>query len=280
MRLLRSRLAAPVSCAIVGASLFTLSPAANAEQWIGRSVTLGGHKLNCNNAQIMVDRTLPSEGGAGDDFVILNPDMLKNQPETVRIFVFKHECGHLTVGDSELKADCFAVQQGVREHWLDRKGLDQVCQSFDGAPETDTHPSAERRCRNLDQCYAAALATEAKTNPPGASPAPASVAAKPAPAKKTVAAAKPITAPAAAVPSVAPAPPVEAPPVIATGSTPNAAIPPGEAWGVPVNDETADAAQKAVSSWRCTEPLRVSDAGGDGIAHLIGEDAKTAAGCR
>jgi pyruvate/2-oxoglutarate dehydrogenase complex dihydrolipoamide acyltransferase (E2) component len=311
MRLLRSRLAAPVSCAIVGASIFTLAPAANAEEWIGRSVTLGGHKLNCNNAQIMVDRTLPSEGGAGDDFVILNPDMLKNQPETVRIFVFKHECGHLTVGDSELKADCFAVQQGVREHWLDRKGLDQVCQSFDGAPETDTHPSAERRCRNLDQCYAAALATEAKTNPPGASPAPASVAAKPAPAKKTVAAAKPpatkaaaaaasqlatkpafkttvakvpaakpITAPAAAVPSVAPTPPVEAPPVIATGSTPNAAIPPGEVWGVPVNDETADAAQKAVSSWRCTEPLRVSDAGGDGIAHLIGEDAKTAAGCR
>ena len=103
--------------------------------------------------------------------------MLKSQPETVRIFVFKHECGHLTVGDSELKADCFAVQQGVHEHWLDRKGLDQVCQSFDGAPETSTHPSAERRCRNLDQCYAAALAVEAKANPPTGTPAPAPVAA-------------------------------------------------------------------------------------------------------
>ena len=186
MRLLRS-LVAEAACAVLGAALFTLPAPANAEQWIGRSVTLGGHKLNCNNAQIMVDRTLPSEGGAGDDFVILNPDMLKNQPETVRIFVFKHECGHLTVGDSELKADCYAVQQGVREHWLDRKGLDQVCQSFDGAPETDTHPSAARRCRNLDQCFAAALATEAKANPaPNATPIPGSVAAKPAPKKAVV----------------------------------------------------------------------------------------------
>jgi hypothetical protein len=68
--------------------------------------------------------------------------------------------------------------------------------------------------------------------------------------------------------------------VVATGSTPNAAIPPAEAWGVPVNDDTADAARRAVSSWRCTEPLRVSDASGDAIGHLIGEDAKTAAGCR
>jgi hypothetical protein len=105
----------------------------------------------------MVDRTLPSEGAADDESLILNPDMLKDQPEIVRIFIFKHECGHLTVGDSELAADCFAVHQGVREQWLDRKGLNQVCESFGGDPETDTHPSGARRCRNLDKCYAEAL---------------------------------------------------------------------------------------------------------------------------
>ena len=310
MRLLRSLLGAPTACAILGAGLYTLPAPAKAEQWIGRSVTLGGHKLQCNIAQIMVDRSLPSEGGAGDDFVILNPDMLKNQPETVRIFVFKHECGHLTVGDSELKADCFAVQQGVREHWLDRKGLDQVCQSFDGAPETDTHPSAARRCRNLDQCYAAALAAQPASDPATATAVPAPSPAKPTTVKKSLAANKPPAAKAAAAkpvavhptpvkatvakapivkspvatpPVEAPAaePPVaEAPAVTATGGMPNAAIPPAEAWGVPVNDETTAAAHRAVSAWRCTEPLRVSDASGDAIAHLIGEDAKTAAGCR
>ncbi len=89
--------------------------------------------------KIMVDRTLPSEGAADDDNLILNPDMLKDQPATVRIFIFKHECGHLTVGDSELVADCFAVHQGVREQWLDRKGLGQVCESFGGDPR-NRHP--------------------------------------------------------------------------------------------------------------------------------------------
>lgn len=312
MRLLHSLMGAPLACAVLGAGLYASSIPADAEQWVGRSVTLGGRKVQCNNAEIMIDRSLPSEGGAGDDFVILNPDMLKSQPETVRIFVFKHECGHLTVGDSELKADCFAVQQGVREHWLDRKGLDQVCQSFDGAPETDSHPSAARRCRNLDQCYATALAAQAADPATAAAvPAPAQAPAKPTTPKKAVAANKPPAAKAAAPPpgpaktavfrttvakapaakppvaqlpvaepAAAEAPVSEAPAVTATGSTPNAAIPPSEAWGVPVNDETAEAAHKAVSAWRCTSPLRVSDAGGDGIAHLIGEDAKSAAGCR
>jgi len=132
--------------------------AAHAENWVGHSVTLAGRKMACGKADILLDRELPSEGGAGDTTLIFNPEMLKQQPPTVRLFVFSHECGHLTVGDSELDADCFAVGRGVREHWLDRHGLDQVCQSFDGAPETESHPSAKRRCTNLDRCYAKAIA--------------------------------------------------------------------------------------------------------------------------
>jgi len=160
MHLLRTFVAVPIACAVLGAGIYSFSAPAKTQELIGRSVSLGGRQLQCNNAPIMVDRTLPSEGAADDESLILNPDMLKDQPEIVRIFIFKHECGHLTVGDSELAADCFAVHQGVREQWLDRKGLNQVCQSFGGDPETDTHPSGARRCRNLDKCYAEALAEQ------------------------------------------------------------------------------------------------------------------------
>ena len=283
MRLPRSLLALPIACAVLGAGLYSLPASNKAQELIGRSVTLGGHELQCNNAQIMVDRTLPSEGAADDDNLILNPDMLKDQPETVRIFIFKHECGHLTVGDSELAADCFAVHQGVHEQWLDRKGLDQVCQSFGGDPETDTHPSGERRCRNLDKCYAEALAeqrgsapaTAAVVQTPGKSsllkktlankpPAAKALAANPAPAQSTPAKrpvierAQSIAKP--AVTSSTPnqktalaVPAVEAPVVASTGTTPNAALPTAEAQGGPVNEETtAAAAHTAVSSWRCT----------------------------
>ena len=130
-----SFLAAATTCALFGAGLYSLAAPAKAQELIGRSATLGGRKVQCNNAQIIVDYTLPSEGAADDESVILNPDMLNGRPETVRIFVFKHECGHLTVGGSELAADCFAVHQGVREQWLDRNGLDQVCASLDGEPQ-------------------------------------------------------------------------------------------------------------------------------------------------
>ena len=132
---------------------------ASAQRSAGDSIQLAGRTLTCKHVRIMTDRRLPSEGAAAPGVLILNPTMMNAQPAIVRLFVFNHECGHHNVGESELKADCWAVQQGVREGWLDTKGLGAVCRSFDDAPETPTHPSGRRRCRNLDQCFTAALAS-------------------------------------------------------------------------------------------------------------------------
>jgi len=267
MRLLRSFLAAATTCAVFGAGLYFLPAPAEAQELVGRSATVGGRKVQCNNAPIIVDYTLPSEGASDGESVLLNPDMLNGRPETVRTFVFKHECGHLTVGGSELAADCFAVHQGVREQWLDRKGLDQVCASLDGEPESDTHPSAERRCRNLDKCYVEALAEQRASNPVAAAVMPTLN--KSSLPKKTL----------ANKPALKPSTPAK-PPVVASASEQKPVLPTAEAWSVHVSEETAAAAHRAVWAWRCTEPLRVSDNSGDPIAHLIGEDAKTVAGCR
>jgi hypothetical protein len=76
----------------------------------------------------------------------------------VRLFVFYHECGHHHVGASELGADCWAVGQGVRQGWLDRGELGQVCRSFGNAPATATHPSGSERCANVERCLASAIA--------------------------------------------------------------------------------------------------------------------------
>lgn len=157
---LRILLLLPVALSSFAASSAITNVAYAGEELVGRSVTLAGRKMSCGKADIMIDRDLPSEGGAGDTVLILNPNMLNKQPPTVRLFVFKHECGHITVGDSELDADCYAVNYGVREGWLDRKGLNEVCDSFEGAPETDTHPSAKRRCTNLDRCFTKAVAAQ------------------------------------------------------------------------------------------------------------------------
>jgi hypothetical protein len=171
LRILRLLPAAAISLAAV----VPTSLSVHAEELVGRSVTLAGRKMNCGKADIMIDRSLPSEGGAGETVLILNPNMLNQQPPTVRLFVFTHECGHLTVGDSELDADCFAVNRGVKDGWLNRNGLSEVCDSFEGAPETDTHPSAKRRCANLDRCFAKA---EADMTPIAPKPVPARMPAK------------------------------------------------------------------------------------------------------
>ncbi|MFA6139539.1 MAG: hypothetical protein WC684_02340, partial [Hyphomicrobium sp.] len=123
---LRILLLLPAALLGLAAAVPTSFSAHAEEKLVGRSVTLAGRKLSCGKADIYVDRDLPSEGGAGDTILILNPDMMNQQPPTVRLFVFTHECGHISVGDSELDADCFAVNRGVGDRWLDRKGLKEV----------------------------------------------------------------------------------------------------------------------------------------------------------
>src|SRR5262245_31557917 len=162
-----------------------LAPAlAHAQRPEGGSIELAGRTVRCANVEIVMDRRLPSEGAASPGVLILNPRMLNEQPATVRLFVFHHECGHHHVGDSELKADCWAVQQGVRDGWLTQRGLKEVCDSFEDAPETSSHPSGRRRCRNIDQCFATAVAALPPRTPIPATPAapPSRQVAAPAPA--------------------------------------------------------------------------------------------------
>ena len=122
------------------------------------SVEIAGRKLRCGPVRIMLPRRLNNLGVAGPGMIALNPLLLSRYPEIVRVFVFAHECGHHHVGASELGADCWAVRRGVREGWLDRDGLGQVCRSVSDEPASSTHPSGRRRCMNLDRCFASAIA--------------------------------------------------------------------------------------------------------------------------
>ena len=144
---------------VAAGAVLPRTPAA-AQRAANDSVQLAGRTVRCKDVRIVTDRGLPSEGAEAPGVLILNPDMLNEQPAIVRLFVFHHECGHHNVGESELEADCWAVGQGVREGWLDTKGLEEVCRSFEDAPETSTHPSGRRRCRNLDRCFASAVSSQ------------------------------------------------------------------------------------------------------------------------
>ena len=57
MHLLRTLVEVPIACAVLGGGIYSFSAPAKTQELIGRSVSLGGRQLQCNNAPIMVDRT-------------------------------------------------------------------------------------------------------------------------------------------------------------------------------------------------------------------------------
>jgi hypothetical protein len=136
------------------------------------AVAIGGRVLRCGGVRNVLDPHLPNLGVAAPGVLVLNPGLLSRQSEIVRLFVFHHECGHHHVGGSELKADCWAVGEGVKGGWLDREGLAQACRSFGDAPATPTHPSGANRCANLDRCFGVAVAALAKQQVERPSPQP------------------------------------------------------------------------------------------------------------
>ena len=130
------------------------------------TLLIAGRNLRCGNARNVVDPRLPNLGLAAPGVLVMNPRLLNRWPATVRLFVFHHECGHHHVGASELAADCWAVKQGVRQGWLDRASLQQICRSFGNGPATSTHPSGAARCASLDRCFASAVAALPKQRSP------------------------------------------------------------------------------------------------------------------
>ena len=85
------------------------------------AVSVAGRSLRCPNTWAVLNWRLPNLGLAARGVVVLSPRLLNQQSDTVRLFVFHHECGHHHVGGSETGADCWAVKQGVRQGWLDRQ---------------------------------------------------------------------------------------------------------------------------------------------------------------
>lgn len=152
------RIGAALAMALVGASASS-EPAASASpislQRDG-TLSIAGRTLRCRGVRAVLDQRLRNLGIAAPGVLVLNPGLLGRYSDTVRLFVFHHECGHHHVGRSELKADCWAATEGVKQGWLDKAGLGEVCRSFGNGPATPTHPAGARRCANVEQCFAAA----------------------------------------------------------------------------------------------------------------------------
>jgi hypothetical protein len=119
------------------------------------AMEIDGRQLVCENALVTIDNDIDNLGLTfiRPPHIFLNTQILSRYSPEVRRFVFLHECGHFHVGGNEIAADCWGLQQGLKEGSLTEQSLDLICKSWGNAPATDIYPSAKRRCENLNRCF-------------------------------------------------------------------------------------------------------------------------------
>lgn len=115
---------------------------------------LDGRKAGCGRRPTVMDGGLDDYGAAYPGFVILNPKLLSKVSTTVKLWIYAHECGHQFRGPDEETADCFAVQRGRRQGWLDAEGVEEVCRFISPARADSMHFSGAQRCDAMRKCFA------------------------------------------------------------------------------------------------------------------------------
>jgi hypothetical protein len=115
---------------------------------------LDGRQQVCGQRPTVIDSQLDDYGAAYPGFLILNPRLLAKVSTPVKLWIFAHECGHQFRGPDEETADCFAVQRGRRQGWLDETGLEEICQFISPAKGDSMHFAGSHRCEYMRKCFA------------------------------------------------------------------------------------------------------------------------------
>lgn len=114
---------------------------------------LDGRKVQCGQRPTVLDSQLDDYGAAYPGFLILNPKLMNKVSTPVKMWIHAHECGHQFRGPDEETADCFAVQRGRRQGWLNTEGLDEVCKFISPAKGDSMHFSGSYRCEQMRKCF-------------------------------------------------------------------------------------------------------------------------------
>jgi hypothetical protein len=115
---------------------------------------LDGHTAFCGQRPTVIDSQLDDYGAAYPGFLILNPRYMAKVSTPVKLWIYSHECGHQFRGPDEETADCFAVQRGRRQGWLDDGGIEEICKFISPSKGDSMHFSGSQRCEYMRKCFA------------------------------------------------------------------------------------------------------------------------------
>ncbi len=116
---------------------------------------LGGRRVQCGKRPSILDPEFDTWAGAytNPGFIIVNPIYMRKERKTVQLYIYAHECGHQFRGFDEDTADAFAIRRGVRQGWLTKKGMKEVCRFISRVPGDKEHPAGPKRCRSMTYVY-------------------------------------------------------------------------------------------------------------------------------
>ena len=76
--------------------------------------------------------------------------------DTIRLYVYAHECGHQVYGPRETRADCYAVERGKRRGWLTEAGMDEICTFLERLSRGLGASARTQTLRIMRKCFAKA----------------------------------------------------------------------------------------------------------------------------
>jgi len=117
------------------------------------TLKLAGRRMSCGRTPTLLSHTFWDYGGAKKGMIILNPTRMEGLSDAVRLYVYAHECGHQIYGPREIRADCYAVERGKREGWLDSDGMGEICAFLAPKPGDWVHPPGPKRCEIMRACF-------------------------------------------------------------------------------------------------------------------------------
>jgi hypothetical protein len=112
---------------------------------------LSGYWATCGPIEtevLKINDIAASSGGR----IILNPSLFA-LPRSQQLFWYTHECGHQIFGPSEAVADCWSVEQGRIQGWLNRSEFEQLATVIGRFRGDATHGDGPERAAHLRLCY-------------------------------------------------------------------------------------------------------------------------------
>lgn len=141
----------PYRIAILVIALSLSLPVAAQQRIRSGTLRLAGFSASCGPIETDVMHFSDIAASSGNR-IIINPRLF-TMPRAQQMFWYTHECGHQIFGPSEPDADCWAIQQGRQQGWLNVSEMRQLETLIDRLPGDATHVSGPVRAAHMRQCY-------------------------------------------------------------------------------------------------------------------------------